>query len=82
MTTDTFTFIHRGDSHSIPILSDIPMGAIRKARKATDDGDRAFIILESFLTEDSPALNAIDTMTAKEFKEFLEGWKQGGTLGE
>jgi hypothetical protein len=51
-------------------------------RKATDDSDRAFIILESFLKEGSPGLEAIDDMTAKQFKEFLDGWSQGGSLGE
>jgi|AntRauMFilla1563_2_1112583.scaffolds.fasta_scaffold01876_7 hypothetical protein len=82
MTAKTYTFKQNGKKHSIPLLSDVPMGAIRKARKAVDDGDRAFIILESFLVEGSPALDAIDQMNATEFKEFLEGWTQGGTLGE
>jgi hypothetical protein len=82
MTAKTFTFKHKNKNYSLPVFSDIPMGALRKARKASDDGDRVFIILEQILEEESPTLKAIDAMNAAEFAEFLTGWTQGAQLGE
>lgn len=58
------------------------MGAIRKARKGVDDVDKAFIIIEAVLGEDSAELKALDQMTAGEFQVFLEGWTEGAPLGE
>ena len=58
------------------------MGVIRKSRKGTDDLDKAFIIIEEILGENSPELKALDQMTPAEFQEFLEGWTEGASLGE
>ena len=77
-----YKFEHNNKTYQIPYFTELPMGAIRKARKATDDIDKAFIIIEEILGENAPALEALDTMKAAEFQKFLEGWTQGAPLGE
>jgi hypothetical protein len=77
-----YEFEHNGKKYSIPSFSSLPMGAVRAARKANNDGDKAFIIIEFVLGEDSPEIKALDTMTAQEFSEWLTGWTQGAPLGE
>jgi hypothetical protein len=78
----TYDFEHKGKKYSVPTFANLPVGAVRAARKATDDADKAFIIIEYLLGEDSPEIKAIDTMTSKEFATWLEGWTQGAPLGE
>jgi hypothetical protein len=58
------------------------MGAIRKGRKAKDEADQLFTMLEAVMPEGSPELDAIDSMDADEFKTFMESWTQGAPLGE
>jgi hypothetical protein len=77
-----FSFTHKGTDFTVPSFSDIPVGVIRKSRKATDDGDRAFTILETVMGEGSPELDAIDDMSSTEFQKFIEGWTQGAPMGE
>lgn len=81
-TVTTHSFKHNGKTFTIPLFSEVPMGALRKARKATDDADKVFIILEEVLPEGNPALAAIDSMNGAAFAEFLKGWTQGAPLGE
>jgi hypothetical protein len=78
----TYTFEHKGKSFTIPSFTALPMGAIRKARKAKDEADQAFTILEAVMPEDSPELAAVDSMAAAEFNAWLEGWTQGSSVGE
>lgn len=78
----TYTFTHNGEEFTIPAFSDLPMGAIRKARKGENEADRAFLILESVMDEDSPELNAIDEMKPDEFNDWLNGWTQKAPVGE
>jgi hypothetical protein len=82
MTVKLYKFEHKKTTYEIPLFSELPMGAIRKARKATEDIDKAFIIIEEVLGEDAPALAALDSMKADDFKKFLEGWTQGAPMGE
>jgi hypothetical protein len=77
-----YTFKHRNKNYTIPNFADLSMGVIRKSRKGSDDLDRAFIIIEELLGEDSPEIKALDEMTPTEFQKFLEGWTQGASLGE
>ena len=82
MAAKVYTFEYNKSTYEIPLFSELPMGAVRKARKATDDIDKAFIIIEEALGDDAPALQALDSMKAAEFQKFLEGWTQGAPLGE
>lgn len=68
--------------YSVPEFSSIPVGALRKARHATDDMDKAFIILEEAVGLDSPALKALDTLSMEEFGKWLTEWTGGESLGE
>jgi hypothetical protein len=77
-----YKFEHKGKKYSIPTFTSLPMGAVRAARKATDDADKAFVIIEYVLGEDSPEIKALDTMTASEFSDWLTGWTKGAPLGE
>ncbi len=78
----TYTFEVDGVEHTIPSFNSLPVGAIRKARKAKDETDQAFTIIETVMGEDSPALAALDTLDGAEFQAWLEGWTQGAALGE
>jgi hypothetical protein len=78
----TFTFSHNGEDFTIPAIADLPVGVMRKARKAADQGDAVFMMLEAVLDEGSPALAALDDMKADEFSLFLEGWSGKAPLGE
>ena len=82
MTAKVYNFEHAGKKYSVPSFTSLPMGAVRASRKATDDADKAFIIIEYVLGEESNELKALDSMTASEFSEWLTGWTQGAPLGE
>lgn len=78
----SYTFESGGKSYTVPSFDEIPTGALRKARKADDEMDKAFTILEETLGAKSPVLGVIDKMTVKEFATWLEGWTEGARLGE
>lgn len=78
----TYDFEIAGTTYSVPSFKDLPAGALRKSRKASDDMDRAFIILEETVGEDSDVIRAIDTLSVTELGEWLKGWTQGAPLGE
>jgi hypothetical protein len=82
MAAQMYEFTHKGKKYSIPLFADVPVGAIRKARKEKDETGQAFQIIETMVGEGSPALEAIDAMTTTEFSKWLEGWTQGAALGE
>lgn len=83
MATEKFSFKGSdGKTYRIPKFSNLPTGALRKARKADDDLDRAFLIIENVMGENSPELAAIDGMTIEQFGEFVKAWTQGAPVGE
>ena len=77
-----YSFTHNYKTYDIPSFSELPVGAIRKARRAKDEADQAFTILEAVMGEDSPELAAVDSMLPAEFQEFILGWTQGAGTGE
>lgn len=77
-----FQFTTGGKKYEVPLFTDLPMGVIRKSRKALDDADRVFIIIEEMVGEGSKELEAIDKMTQQEFADFITEWTQGAGLGE
>lgn len=79
---DPFTFEQGGKSYQIPKFSNLPAGALRRARKATDDLDKAFTIIEFVMGEKSPEIEAVDNMTVTEFGEFVKSWTGGASVGE
>lgn len=78
----TFTYENGDVMIVVPAFAEIPMGVLRKARRAKDEADQVFTILETVMGEDSPELAAIDAMTPPEFQEFLVAWTQGAPVGE
>jgi hypothetical protein len=82
LDSNVFEFEQGGKTYSIPSFKDLPTGALRRARSATDDLDKAFLIVENVMGEDSPELAAIDKMTISEFGDFVKGWTQGAPMGE
>lgn len=78
----TFTFTHKGEEYTIPSFTSLPVGAIRKARKAKDEVDQAFTIIESVVDKDAKTLDAIDDMSMEEFQSFIQAWTQGVSVGE
>lgn len=78
----TFEFTHDGETFQIPSFTSLPIGVIRKSRKAKDEADQVFTILEGITGEDSPALAAIDSMSMDEFQVFMADWTQGAPVGE
>lgn len=82
MTASVFEFEQAGKKFSIPLFADVPMGALRRARKDQEDSEKVFTILEFMFPDDSKELKAIDSMNAAEFGKFLDSWTQGAQLGE
>lgn len=82
MTAKVYKFEHDGKTYSVPAFTALPMGALRKARKAKDDADQAFTILEFVMGEDSEELAVIDSMSMEQFQAWMEGWTQGAPVGE
>ena len=71
-----------GTEYEIPQFADLPLGALRKARKAQDELDATFELLEGTLGADSPSMAALDTLTIEQFKAWFEAWAGGSTVGE
>ena len=78
----TYKFNIKGQDYEVPGFQEIPAGALRKARHATDEIDKAFTILEQVVGEDSDVIKALDTLTLEELGTWLSGWTQGVPLGE
>lgn len=78
----TYKFDIAGKTFEVPGFQNIPAGALRKARHATDEIDKAFTILETVLGEDSDVIEALDSLTLEQLGEWLSGWTQGVPLGE
>jgi len=78
----SYTFTVADTEYTVPLFRDLPLGAIRKARRIEDEMDKAFTILEEAVGVDSDALKAIDSLTVSEFGEWMKGWTQGASLGE
>lgn len=70
---------HGGKTVELPDFKEMPVGVIRKARKA-DPEDAMWLILEEILPEKQLAV--IDTMSLSEFTQAMKGWTQGADLGE
>lgn len=77
-----YKFNINGKDFEIPALADIPAGAFRKARTAGNEMDKAFVILEETLGQDSEELAAVDSLSMTELVKWLEGWTNGVSLGE
>lgn len=78
----TFEFTVDGEKYTIPAFASIPSGALRRARKAADDLDKAYTILEFTLGVDSVELDALDRMTVEELGDFVKAWTDGVSVGE
>lgn len=77
-----YEFEHAGRKYQIPAFNSLKAGVLRKARKADDQVDTAFMILELTLGEDSKELAAVDDMSIEELNEFITGWTGGAGMGE
>lgn len=80
MSAKGFTFTSGSKKITLPLFSDIPVGALRVSRKATDDMDKAFLIFENVL--DEKTLSVIDSLTVSELGELIAGWTAGAPVGE
>jgi len=52
MSAELFHFEHNGKDFAIPKFENIPSGVVRKSRKAQNDVDAAFLVLELTLGEE------------------------------
>lgn len=77
-----YNFKIKETEYEIPSFKDLPAGALRKARHASDDMDRVFIILEETLGAESDVIQAIDALSLTEFGDWMQGWTQGASVGE
>lgn len=66
----------------LPHFSKIPGGALRKARKAQDQLDQFYLLLEIALGDPSPELDFVDSLTIAEQGEVFTQWTQGAPVGE
>lgn len=82
MSTEKFHFEHKGKEFSIPKFENIPSGVVRRSRKAQNDVDAAFLVLELTLGEDSKEMKALDEKSLTEIGEIIKAWTNGVTMGE
>jgi hypothetical protein len=75
----SYTIEHKGKKATLPSFSNLPVGAIRKARNMDPD-EQIWFILETVL--DIKGMAVIDSMSLSEFTEAMNGWTQGAPLGE
>jgi hypothetical protein len=80
--TDKVTFKTSKGKLVLPHFSQINGGALRKARKAGDDMDAFFIIIEEFCGDPSPELAHLDSLPVQELGELFLEWTQGASVGE
>jgi hypothetical protein len=81
--SNKYKFEHDGTTYEIPLFKDVPVGLIRRSRKLSlNEMEQTFYILENFLGEDTPAINAVDAMSLEQFQEWLNNWTQGVAVGE
>lgn len=80
--TKTFEFDHNGKTYKFPTFEEIPFGALRAAKKESNDADKAVAIIEHVFGEDSKEIGILDSMNISEFKAFMEAWTGGASLGE
>lgn len=66
----------------LPHFSKVPGGALRKARKCTDELDQFYMLLEITLGDPSPELDLVDTLTLIEQGRVFSQWTQGAPVGE
>ena len=68
---------------SLPSLTKLPIGVVRKARKG-DDSEALFAIFETLFAEGSPELDAFDTLDGDGVGDLMEKWTEfsGVSLGE
>lgn len=67
---------------TLPHFSRIPGGAIRKARKAEDQMDQFFIIIEETCGDPSDELAFLDRLSLAELGSLFMEWTQGAAVGE
>lgn len=67
---------------TLPHFSRIPGGALRKARKAEDQLDQFYILLEIALGDPSPELDFVDSLSISEQGEVFQNWTQNAPVGE
>ena len=75
----SYVIEHKGKKLELPNFQELPVGIVRKSRNLPEE-EQSWFILEGLLNEKQLAV--IDTMTVKEFAEFMNGWTQGAGLGE
>lgn len=81
--SETFTYTTKaGTQITVPLIANLPVGVIRKARKSQVEA--VFAVLEALVPEDSLEMQAIDAMQAAEFADFRKAWDaaSGVSLGE
>lgn len=80
MSAKGYTFEHAGKKVTLPPFKDIPVGVLRKSRKATDEMDRAFTIFEELLSERDLAV--LDSLSVTRLGEIVAEWSEGAGVGE
>lgn len=75
----TYKIEHNGKTVELPDFKELPVGLIRKARKAEQD-ELMWIVLETVLDEKD--LDIVDSMSMTDFTTAMTGWTQGAPLGE
>lgn len=79
---DTVDFETSRGTLTLPHFSKIPGGALRKGRKAVDQMDQFFIIIEETCGDPSDELAHLDRLPIGELGELIIKWTQGAAVGE
>jgi hypothetical protein len=67
---------------TLPHFAKITGGPLRKARKAQNEMDQFYTLIEELCGDPSPELDLLDKLPVIEQGELFQKWTQGAQLGE
>lgn len=77
MALEKFQFEHDGKKYSLPLMSNLKFGVVRKLRKETES-EQMFLLVEE--VADKRTLTAIDDMTGEAVGELFEAWQKASGI--
>ncbi len=74
-----YSIENNGKTVELPEFGQLPVGILRKARKA-EESEQTWFILEELLSDKD--LKVIDSLPTSEFVKHMKAWTEGVSLGE
>lgn len=84
MATEKFHYTTKaGEKIVLPKFDQIPTGVIRRTRNLPAE-EQMFAVLEAYLGDETPEMEAIDKLPTGELQKFVSAWQKdaGISVGE